>query len=454
MVLAALLIIYAALVFEFQYAVLTRQIVHDEIQDVVTVEGLLFFNAQGVMELRQDYYSRPQSHLLIDRMMEVQDMNGNVLYRSPTLKGMPLGGPHRDGEGDTSFDERGIRLQDGTHVLVISHIHAMEGRPLLIRLGYSLAPLRARMFQFFLLLLMAIPVALVIAGLAGQAIAKRALRPLEHMATRAEGITASNLSSRLDVDNPEDELGQMARVFNHLLDRLEQAFLQLQRFTSDAAHELRTPLASIRTIGEVALEKGHDSEECREALGSILEETGRLNETIESLLLLAKAEATQPGRRQTVFVATDLVDEVLNLLEVLIEEGGFTVIQESDVAGRVEIRADRDLLRIAILNVLHNALKFSPNGSTLKISYACSESTPPKLTIAFQDQGPGIAPGEHHRVLERFFTSSARATASQSGTGLGLSVAKLIIDRIGGEIWFDEEIRQGTKCIISLPVSQ
>jgi signal transduction histidine kinase len=451
-VLAALLIVYAILVLAFQYVVLTKQIVHDEIQDVVTVEGLLYFDSHGDLQLRQDYYSRPQSHLLVDRMMEVRDRYGDVLYRSPTLDGMPLGGPNRQGEGDAGFDERIVRLRDGSHVFMVSHIHTMQGQTLIIRLGYSLASLRARMIQFVLLLLIAVPIALLLAGIAGHVIAKRALRPLEKMAARAEGITAGNLSNRLDVANPDDELGHMARVFNSLLDRLEQTFAQLHRFTADAAHELRTPLAALRTIGEVALEKGQGSEEYRDALGNILEETARLNETISSLLLLAKAEAMQPGDQQTVFVASDLVDEILSLLQVVTDERNITVTQEGKSAGQASLRADRGLLRVAILNVLHNALKFSPNGSALRISYLHSDEPSPTLSIMFHDQGPGIAQGEHQRVFERFFTSSARGTASESGTGLGLSVARLVIDRIGGEIWFDEETTDGAKCIIALPI--
>lgn len=451
-VLAVLLLVYATLVFAFQYAALTNQLFHDEVQDVVTVEGLLFFDSQGALHLQQDYYSRPKSHLLVDRLMEVRDLSGQVLYRSSTLKGMSLGGPNRPREGDSNFDERIVRLEDGTHVFLISHLHGMQGRTLLIRLGYSLAPLRDRMLQFLLLLLIAIPIALTLAGVTGHTIAKKALRPLEKMTARAESITASNLNHRLDIGNPHDELGHMARVFNHLLDRLEQAFIQLQRFTADAAHELRTPLASLRTIGEVALEKGHESKEYREALESILEETARLNETINSLLLLARAETAQPGNKQTIFIATELIDEVLNLFEIVIEERHIKVICENEVAGRVSIRADRGLLRIAVLNVLHNALKFSPNGSILRISYSRPESSEPFLRIAFQDQGPGIAPGEHRLVFDRFFTSSIHATAPHSGAGLGLSVAKLVTNRVGGKVWFDEEIEQGAKCIIDLPI--
>lgn len=450
-VLAVLLVVYAALVFAFQYAVLTKQIVHDEIQDVVTAEGLLYFDHAGVLQLRQDYYSRPQSRLLVDRLMEVRDSKGRVLYRSPTLGNMSLGGPIRAGEGDTDFNERLVRLEDGTHVLLISHIHGMNGQQLLIRLAYSMAPLRARMIQFLVVLLIAIPVALLIAGAAGQVIARRALRPVEEMAVSAGGITAKNLHDRLEVVNPEDELGQLALVFNHLLDRLQQSFEQLQRFTADAAHELRTPIAALRTIGEVALEDESGDRGCKEALSSILEETSRLSETVDALLLLARAETTQGGQELDAWPLKFLVDEVLNLLEVLIEDKGITVLQEGEAIGNKSVRADRGLLRIALMNVIHNAVKFSPRGGLLRICYALCDASPHIIQISVEDEGPGIANGEHERVFDRFFTSSARDSVAHSGTGLGLSVSKLVIERIGGTIHFDGRTEVGARCVICLP---
>jgi signal transduction histidine kinase len=448
-VLALLLIIYATAVFAIQYVSLTRQIYHDEVQDVITVEGLLFFDQNGNLQLTQNYYSRPQSHLLVDRLMEVRDLSGKVLYRSSTLRGMALGGPLRMGEGDAGFDERFVELQDGTHAFVVSHIHTMQDRTVVIRLGYDLAPLRARMYQFFLLLSIAIPLALSLAALAGQSIAKRALRPLEEMTVRAERITASNLCDRLEVTNEHDELGNMARVFNHLLERLEQAFRQLQRFTADASHELRTPLAAIRTISEVALERPTDTEAYREALGNVLEESARLNQTVEALLLLSKAESTAPVDGPA-FILRDLVAEVVTLLEVLGEEHSVRVTQEHSELATVEIRADRGLMRIALMNVVHNALKFSPEGSTIAISFARPSAS--FLQITVQDEGPGIAAGEHIRVFDRFFTSSDHATANISGVGLGLSITKLIIERARGSIKFDENFRQGAKCLIDLPL--
>jgi signal transduction histidine kinase len=449
--LAVLLLVYAALVFAFQYAVLSRQLAHDEVQDVITAEGLLYFDSHGALQLHEEYFSHPQSHLLIDRLMEVRDLSGDVLYRSSTLGGMQLGGPNLPGEGISGFDERVTRLQDGTPVYFISHLHTLQGRTLLIRLGYSLTPLRHRMVQFLSLLLLAVPLALALAAAAGQVVARRALWPIDRMAARAASITARNLSDRLEIQNSEDELGQMAKVFNHLLDRLEQAFLQLQRFTADAAHELRTPLASLRTIGEVALQGDQGEEACREALSNIVEEAARLNNTISSLLLLARAEASQPGKHQDIFVAVELVREVLELLQIIIEEKRITVIHDGTPDGRVQISADRALLRVAILNVLHNSLKFAPDNSILRISYTLIPGNSPVLVLSIQDQGPGIKPGEHQQVFERFFTSSSHDTASQSGTGLGLSIAKLIVDRMGGKIAFDESVTQGARCNIELP---
>lgn len=447
-VLGVLLLLYAALVFAFQYAALSHQMFHDEVQDVVTAEGLLYFDRYGVLQLHQNYYSRPQSHLLVDRLMEVLDLSGHVLYQSPTLHGMPLGGRLQHGEGDSGFNERIVHLNDGSHALIVSHIHTMDGVTMVIRLGYSLAPLRERMIQFLVLLLVAVPVALLVAGVAGQTIARRGLQPLENMATRAEGITASKLHDRLQIDNPEDELGQMARAFNHLLERLDQAFDQMKRFTADAAHELRTPLASIRTVSEVALGQSPSVEQYREALANILEETGRLNETIEGLLLLARAEVSHPGNEQSVFPIRELLDEVLSVLTVLIEEKQIAVIRDNELPENQCIRADRALLRIALMNVLHNAVKFSPHNSVLKIS---CERRDGSVRVVFRDQGPGIAPGEQEKVFDRFFTGSSPTSASGSGAGLGLSIARLIVDRAGGRIGF-EPVQSGARCVIDIPL--
>ncbi len=451
-ILVVILAVYVSAVFLFQYGLLERQMAHDEIQDVETVEGLLFFDSQGQLHLQQNYYSHPSSHLLVDRLMEVRDLSGVVLYRTGTLNGASLGGPSLPNEGSASFDKRNVKLADGTRVLLISHLHPIYGREVLIRLGYSLSPLRERMFQFLLLLLVAMPIGVIAAGFAGYGIAKRALRPLDLMAARAEQITASNLHDRVVVENEHDELGHMARVLNHLLDRIERAFVQLQRFTADAAHELRTPLASLRTSGEMALQENRNGESYREAIGNMLEETVRLNQTIDGLLMLAKAEAAQ-GESRTLFFLPDLIDEILALLDVVTDERRITVQQEHNEIQRRPVLADRSLIRIALLNVLHNAVKFSDDGSILRISYSrVTTSSFDAERVCIHDSGPGISPGDYQRVFERFFTCKSAATSSKCGAGLGLSIAKLAIERSGGNIFFDQTVLTGARCCIDLPL--
>ncbi len=444
------LMLYLVLVFAFQYAFIKRQIFHDELQDVETVEGLLAFDAVGTLKLQQDYFSHPRSHLLIDRLMEVRSASGAVLYRSDSLNGQSLGGSALPKEGEDTFNEREANLADGTRILLISHTHPVQGRMLLIRVGYSLAPFRERMRQFLGILLIALPGSLVLIGFAGYLTTKRNLRPLEQMAARAETISSKNLSDRIEIDNPDDELGHMGRVLNLLLERLDQAFAQLQRFTGDAAHELRAPLACIRSVGELALkEESTQAEPYREALSSILEETAVLNQTVEDLLLLAKAEAAQPGVGRSTFSLLEVMTEVLTVLDVLIEELDLTVEQEG-TGNNATVLADRGLVRAAFMNVLHNAVKFSPPRSRIAVAYRRPRAG--EVEVSVQDGGPGVRADEGSAVFERFFTSTAKETSPKSGSGIGLSIARLAIQRSGGEIYFDTSAAHGARCIITLPV--
>jgi signal transduction histidine kinase len=450
-VLAVLLIVYAAIVFLFQYVALTRQMLHDEIQDVVTVEGLLYTDSGGHLQLRQDYFSRPQSHLLVDRYMEVRSLLDRTLYRSATLHDMPLGGPLAKGEGDSGFDDRVVKLGDGSHVFVISHVHSLNGQDTVIRLGYSLAPLRIRMLQFLMLLVIAIPVALALAALAGQAIARRALRPIDEMSTRAAGISAHNLQDRLTIADPHDELGRMAAVFNLLLERLDQSFVQLRRFTADAAHELRTPLTAMRTIGEVALTDG-DPEKAKDALVEMLDEASQLAQTIDSLLLLSRAETTSGVDLSHPVPVRELMAEVLALLGPVMEDSGVRVQEVKADDSQHIVYADRALLRTALLNLLHNAWKFSPPGSTIMVTYRKMDEPSSCVEISVADEGPGIESHEVESVFNRFYTGRNQPDGGTTGNGLGLSIAKLIIERTGGRIFFETAVEQGARCVIQIPL--
>ena len=456
-VLAVFLSVYLVVVFIFQCSLLTSQIYHDEIQDVETVEGLLRFEPGGALSLRADYLSHPQSNLLIDRLMEVRDLQDVVLYRSPGLHGKMLGPPSQlkdEGEDAFKFGEHMTRLNDGTLVLMISHRHPVEGRMVLIRLGYSLSPLADRMKHFLLALLLALPIALLAAGLAGHHFVRKALLPLESMAYRAEKITASNLSGRLLIEDEEDEVGRMGVVLNSLLLRLESSFAQLQRFTADAAHELRTPLTSIRAAGEGALEGEQSFDSYRNAVGSILEETSRLSETVEGLLLISQAEAGQIPQHFSSFPLSELVSEIVFLLDLVMEERKITIEQSPVAQEQTLVFADRTLLRTGVVNVLHNAIKFSPLAGTIHISFASLELNGKQFVrLSISDEGPGIAPADREKVFERFFRLRDPSVAQQEGAGLGLAIAALVLDANRGRIYFDKNDLPGALCQIEVPAA-
>ena len=200
----------------------------------------------------------------------------------------------------------------------------------MIRLAYSEDPLFAHIDDLLLASLLALPLTLVISGLAGYLLARRALAPLEEMTRRAQEITSERLHERLPIDNRDDEIGQLASVFNSTLARLEQSFDQLRRFTSDASHELRTPLAAMRSVGEVGLHKDGSREEYRDIIGSMLEEVNRLTRLVDSLLAISRADSGVVQFHVSVFSLLELAREATALFEVLMEEKSQKLVLAGD----------------------------------------------------------------------------------------------------------------------------
>jgi heavy metal sensor kinase len=296
---------------------------------------------------------------------------------------------------------------------------------------------------------LALPVALALAGFAGYLLARQSLDPLEEMACRAEQITSARLDERLPVGESGDELSHLARVFNHLLARLEQSFEQLRRFTSDASHELRTPLASLRSIGEVGLQADGSREDYRDMVGSMLEEVNRLTHLVDSLLTIARADAGHLQFHQTSFSAMDLARESSALFEVLMEEKSVRLELQGDESAMVY--GDRTFLRQALVNVIHNAVKFSPAGGVIWVRVGC----PGLNTVRFEvsDSGPGV-PVEHSvKIFDRFYRVERARSRETGGVGLGLSIAQWAVTSHGGSIRLapagDES---GATFLIDLPV--
>jgi heavy metal sensor kinase len=441
--LVLLLFISAATLLE--YWQLSSRLYHAEIQDIETAEGLLAFAPDGNLVFHEEYHNHPEHILLLDRYMEVLTPEGQVLLRNAKLRWQDLGGPPYPNEGLTGYEKRTVRLQDGTRVLLISHIHSIGDTPLLIRLAYSTAPIEQGVLQFLGLLLLAVPPALLVAGLAGYRMAYKVLLPLKNMALRAETITASQLDQRLPVENPNDELGYMARVLNDLLARLQGSFDNLKRFTADASHELRTPLAAIRSVGEVGLQRLHTTEEYRDTIGSMLEEVTRLTEMVDGLLSISRADAGQVSLHKTIFSPLDLAREVVGLLGLLAEEKGQRIEIEGDAS--LQVSADRMVLQRGLANIVENAIKYSPPSTSISIQISGSET----VNIAVEDRGETIPEDLRQKVFERFFRIEASRSREAGGSGLGLAIAKWAVEANDGSIALQPGHDGGNRFVIRLP---
>jgi len=323
------------------------------------------------------------------------------------------------------------------------------GRSVIIRVFRDETEMRRTLREIIEVSLLGFPLAGALAAIGGYVVATRSLAPLDAMAQQARRITSESLSKRLPNLNPNDELGRLATVFNETLTRLEGSFAELQRFTADASHELRSPLTALRAVGEVALRDGNDPAMLRETIASMLEEAERLTDLVDALLTLARMDATKADTtREHVNIAA-LLEEIRDQFEVLAVEKSQTLAITSH--HNVAVQTDRTLLRLALVNLVHNAIQHSPSNS--KISVAAARH-PRGVEISVSDSGPGIAPQYQEKIFEPFFRiDKARSRSGGGGVGLGLAIAKRAVERNGGQIIIDSDSNRGSVFRIELPWS-
>jgi len=363
-------------------------------------------------------------------------------------------------------------LGELAHRMGIAHFEVMEGRTVVYRTpGWPPAeptPYRVRalsepshhivaardetavrqtLWTLGLILTGGVPCAVILAIGGGYFLAGRMLAPVATMAETARTITAESLSARLRVENERDEFGQLARVFNDTLARLEAAFEELRRFTADASHELRTPLAAMRSVGEVALQRSLSAAAYREVIGSMLEEVSRLTHLVESLLTLTRGDS---GRIQPAFEMVSLnslVGSVADNLKVLAEEKEQTLT--IDAGSPVSVRCDPAILRQGLVNLLDNAIKYTPPAGTIRL--AVNQRGSGEVAIEVRDSGPGIAAAHQARIFERFYRVDDARSRDHGGVGLGLATARWAVEANGGRVEVESEQGSGALFRIVLP---
>jgi heavy metal sensor kinase len=329
-------------------------------------------------------------------------------------------------------------------VRVLTRRGRVGNKAVVIQVARSEAAMRDELRQLVLIFVLGLPVAVAVAGLGGYSLARRALQPVERMSERARSITAERLSDRLPVDNPDDEMGRLATVFNETLGRLEESFEQMRRFTADVSHELRTPLTAIRSVGEVGLRGHRDEAAYRGIIGSMLEEADRLAGLVDRILVLSRAATAQAALSRDAIDLRQLAEDVASHLSVLAEEKRQSLVVSGD--GKAEAAADRQVLRQALINLVDNAIKFTPVGGCVEMR---TGMTTREASIDVIDSGPGIPAEARPHVFNRFYR--ADEDGDVRGSGLGLSIAKSAVEASGGRLTLEASGASGSTFRITMP---
>jgi heavy metal sensor kinase len=335
--------------------------------------------------------------------------------------------------------------QGGNQWRVIAVQVPGPGGPLTIQVARSLAQVQHELNELLSTFLIAGPLSLLGAIGGGYWLARRALAPVDTMRRTAEEITADRLARRIDVANPGDELGALAGTLNAMIARLEKSFGDMQRFTADAAHELRTPLAVIRNEAEVALRAPRSSDDYRRVLENVLEEASRLGTLAERLLFLSRHDAglNRPAREE---VAADaLLADVTSNMQLVAQEKSIQLhLKRNDPC---RIQSDGPLIRRVLYNLLDNAIKYTGASGQITVVGSVNADV---WSVEITDTGSGISPEHLPHVFDRFYRVDPSRTEDSGGAGLGLAICRAIVVSLGGEILIESTVGQGTVVRVSL----
>lgn len=292
----------------------------------------------------------------------------------------------------------------------------------------------------------ALPVAVLVAAWGVWWITRKALQPLQAVAAAAEQIDAKALHQRLPQPLIQDEVGRLVQVLNHAFDRLESSFEQSTRFSSDASHELQTPLTIMRGEIELALKTEVDNPRIESLLVGLLVETQRLCDIVEKLLLLSRADAGVLMLRKQTLDLSALCHELMEDAQILARPKRITT--KFEISSDVTVLADGSLLRRVLLNLLDNAIKYNVDGGSLSI-YLTNSSA--QAVFRITNTGPGIPAGHENRVFERFYRADPSRSSETSGSGLGLSICREIVAAHGGQMWLEQSKSGWTAFTVEMP---
>ena len=280
---------------------------------------------------------------------------------------------------------------------------------------------------------------------AGWLMSRKALAGVGKMTETARRITGESLSERVPETGAKDDLDLLAATFNRMLDRIEALVTNTRRMNDNIAHDLKSPVARIRGSAEIALTQEDTVEEYRKTAAGIIEESDRLLEMINTMLLISKAESGQAGFQYENFDFSGMVEEACELFEPLFEESGIDFSYH--IVEHISVKGDRGMLQRAFSNLLDNAVKYTQKQGCVTVEVKVSGENWLETTVS--DTGRGIDRNDKEKIFERFYR--ADPSRSDAGTGLGLSLVKTVVEGHGGEIHVQSEQDCGSTFVLRLP---
>jgi heavy metal sensor kinase len=379
-------------------------------------------------------------------LFQVCDERGELLYRSAVLENsmIPIRRPDQL-KGDFVFENMDVQQ---TPVRFASKRVIVNNHPYTIQVAAPLKEFYEALQRFRMILCLGWPALLIAAAIGGYWISSRALAPVDRIAAAAESISISNLSQRLDVPQSADELQRLSETLNRMLARLNSSVQRMSQFTADASHELRAPVALIRTTAELAVNGGRSIEEYHADMVQVLAEAERTSRVIDSLLILARADSGEDGLEMEPVDLTVSVREAAEQSRGLAKDHSVSV----DVCTPdhpVVVRGDSDGLRRLVFILVDNAVKYTHSGGLIKVLV---ETNGPHAICSVEDSGPGISPDDLEHVFDRFWRADKVRSRGMGGAGLGLSIARWIADRHAGELKVDSVLGVRTVFTFQLPL--
>jgi heavy metal sensor kinase len=420
------------------------------IQRAVTDESADRDNGRpvDVDEVADDFMDAAAASLPSSSGAQLIDEQGRVLaYYGAVAGAEPLASPGAQTaarEGTAAMST--IRLGDeGQHYRVqVSAVRDGDVTRVVV-VALSMQRVEDEVRRVLVLLLVAGPVTLGAAAFAAYWLARKALRPVERMASDAEEIGSGQLHERLAVPPTRDEIGQLAVTLNAMLDRIERGVTDKQRLVADASHELRTPLAVMRAELDVSLRGDELSPAARDVLESAREEVDHMSRTVDNLLTLAQVDE---GRLELLTVPVSLgraIDDAARPLRSLAAANGVSLVVDG---GHWEAQADPQRLHLALTNLIENAIKFTQPGGTVRVT---SWQHGGEVGVSVSDEGPGISAEEREHLFDRYYRSDSARTRKLGGSGLGLAICHEVALAHGGRLWVDSEPGHGSTFRLALP---